>query len=55
MATVEEGGLASRFEGRPVAADDSVVGYDGLEDAAVVVGAVTVFRRQHDVTGLVGN
>ena len=43
------------FEGRPIAADDAAAGNDGLEDAAVVVGTVTMFWRQHDVAGLIAN
>ena len=41
------------LERRPVAAYCSVVGDDGLEDAAVVVGMMPVLGREHDVTGLI--
>lgn len=43
------------FERSPVATDDAVVGDDGLEDAAVVVGLVTVFVGQDYVSALVAN
>ena len=43
------------LEGGPIAADDSVAGDDRLEDAAVVVGTVTVLGRQHDVSTLVAD
>ncbi len=52
---VEEGGLIAWFEWRPVAADDAVVGDDGLEDAAVVVGFVAMFLGQDYVSALVAN
>ena len=55
MVGIEEGGLAGGFEGCPVAANDAVVGNDGLEDAAVVVGAVGVLPREHDVATLVAD
>ena len=50
---IEEGGLKVRFERGPVAADDAVVGDDGLEDAAVVVGTVGVLPGEDDVAALV--
>ena len=43
------------FEGRPVAADDAVAGDDGLEDTAIVVGTVSMFWWQYNVTGLIAN
>ena len=43
------------FEGRPIAADDSVAGDDGLEYATVVVSTVSIFLWQHDVAGLIAN
>ena len=43
------------FEGRPIATDDSVAGDDGLEDAAIVVGTVSVLWRQHNIAGLIAN
>ena len=43
------------LEGRPVAADSAVVGYDGLEDATVVVGMMTMLWWQHYVAGLIAN
>ena len=52
---VEEGGLIAWFEWSPVAADDAVVGDDGLEDAAVVVGFVAMFLGQDYVSALVAN
>ena len=52
---VEEGSLIAWFERSPVAADDAVVGDDGLEDAAVVVGLVTMFLGQDYVSALVAN
>ena len=45
---IEEDGLKVRFEGGPVAADDAVVGDDGLEDAAVVVGTVGVLLGEDE-------
>lgn len=47
--------LAARFERSPVAADDAVVGDDGLEDAAVVVGLVAMFLGQDYVSALVAD
>ena len=55
VAVVEEGCLAGGLEGGPVAADDAIVGDDGLEDAAVVVGAVGVLWRENDVAALVAD
>ena len=52
---VEEGGLIAWFEWRPVAADYAVVGDDRLEDAAVVVGLVAVFRWKDNITALVAD
>ena len=43
------------FEGRPIAADDSVTGDDGLEDTTIVVGTVSMFWRQHNIAGLIAN
>ncbi len=51
----EEFRLKFWFERSPVAADDAVVGDDGLEDAAVVVGFVTVFLGQDYVSALVAD
>ena len=45
MVAGEEIGMAVGLEGCPVAADDAVVGDDGLEDAAIVVGVVAVLWR----------
>ena len=39
---IEERRLKSILEGCPVAADDAVVGDDGLENATVVVGTMTM-------------
>ena len=47
--------LAVILEGRPVTADSSFIGYDGLEDTAVVVGVMPVLRREHNVSGLIAN
>ena len=47
--------LAVVLEGRPVAADSAVVGDNGLENTAVVVGMMPVFGREHDVAGLVAD
>ena len=47
--------LAVVLEGRPVAADSAVVGDNGLENTAVVVGMMPVFGRKHDVAGLVAD
>ena len=55
VVVVEEGCLAGGLEGGPVAADDAVVGDDGLEDAAVVVGAVGVLGRENNVAALVAD
>ena len=43
------------LEGRPVAEDGSVVGDDGLEDAAVVMGVMPVLGREYNVTGLIAD
>ena len=51
----EEFRLKFWFEWRPVAADDAVVGDDGLEDAAVVVGLVAVIGRKDDVAALIAD
>ena len=53
MIAVEKLRLEILLKWRPVAANDAVVSDDGLEDAAVVVGMVTVFGRQHDITTLI--
>ena len=55
VAGIEEGCLAGGLEGGPVAADDAVTGDDGLEDAAVVVGAVGVLGREDDIAALVAD
>ena len=55
MLVFEEIHLTFIFEGRPIAADDSVAGDDRLEYATVVVSTVSMFWWQHDVTGLVAN
>ena len=55
MLTKKEICLAIVLEGRPVAADDAVLGNDGLEDAAVVVGMVAVFWGEDDVARLITN
>ena len=47
--------LAVVLEGRPVAADSAVVGDNGLENTAIVVGMMPVFGREHDVAGLVAD
>ena len=47
--------LAAVLEGRPIAADGSIVSDDGLEDTAVVVGMMPVLRREYDVAGLVAD
>jgi len=47
--------LAVVLEGRPVAADGAVVGDNGLEDTAVVVGVMPVLRREYYVSGLIAN
>ena len=51
----EEFRLKLRFERCPVAADYAVAGYDRLEDAAVVVGLVAVFRGKDNITALVAD
>lgn len=50
---VEKIGLISGFKRLPVAADDTVAGYDWLEDSAVVVGFMAVFCWQDDISALV--
>ena len=55
MVSVKELNLAVSLKGRPVATDDAVMGDDGLEDAAVVVGAVGVLGWQDDVAALVAD
>ena len=45
--------LAFLFEGAPVATYDAVMSDDGLEDAAVVVGMMAMFGREHDIATLV--
>ena len=55
MLVFEEIHLTFIFEGRPIAADDSVAGDDRLEDTAIVVGTVSMFWREHNVTRLIAN
>ena len=55
VAILEERHFTTLFEGSPVATDDSVMSNDGLEDATVVVGVVSVLSREHYVTAFVGN
>ena len=55
VVTGEENGLAGGLERCPVAADDAIVGDDGLEDAGFIVRAVTMLWLKDDVTALVGN
>ena len=55
VAILEERHFTTPFEGRPVATDDSVVSNDGLEDAAVVVGVVSMLGGEHYVTAFVGD
>ena len=45
--------MAVVFERSPVPADSSIVGYDGLEYAVIVVGIILVLGREHDVTRLI--
>ena len=52
---IEERRLKSILEGCPVAADDAVVGNDGLEDATVVVGTMTMLGRKYNFTTLVAD
>ena len=52
---IEERRLKSILEGCPVAADDAVVGDDGLEDATVVVGTMPMHGRKHYFTTLVAD
>lgn len=52
---VKERGLKVVLERRPITAYRSVVGNDGLEDAAVVVGKMPVFSWQHDVATLIAD
>ena len=47
-SVIEERRLKSILEGCPVAADDAVVGNDGLKDATVVVGTMTMLGRKHN-------
>ena len=51
----EEQRHAGGFEGGPIAADDSVMSDNRLENAAVIVGTVTMFGREDDVAALVGD
>lgn len=53
MPFAEKLHLEILLERCPVAADEAVVGDDGLEDAPVVVCAVLMLRLQHDVATLV--
>ena len=53
MIAVEKLRLANLLKWRPVATNDAVVGDDGLEDAAIVVGVVTVLGREHNVATLI--
>ena len=55
MSFTEKLHLEILLEGCPVAADETVVGDDGLEDAPVVVRTVLVLGRQHDVATLVAD
>ena len=55
MFSHEEFRLAVFLERRPVATNDAIVGDDGLEDAAVVVGFVFVVRRKDNVAALVAD
>ena len=48
----KELGVAVGAEGRPIAADDAVAGYDGLEDTTIVVSAVTMGRGKDYVAAL---
>ena len=43
------------FKRCPVATNDAIVGDDGLEDAAVVVGFVFVVRREDNVTAFISD
>ena len=52
---IEERRLKCILEGCPVAADDAVVGNDGLEDATVVVGTMPMLRRKHNFATLVAD
>ena len=54
-SVIEERRLKSILEGCPVAADDAVVCDDGLEDATVVVGTMTMLGRKHDFATLVAD
>ena len=55
MVSVKELNLAVGLKGRPVAADDAVMGDNRLEDAAVIVGAVGMLGWQDDVAALVAD
>ena len=52
---IEERRLKSILEGCPIAADDAVVGDDGLEDATVVVGTMTMLLRKHNFATFVAD
>ena len=51
----EEFRLAVFLERHPVATNDAIVGDDGLEDAAVVMGFVFVVRRKDDIAALISD
>ena len=53
MGAHEEIDLVIILERSPVAADDTIMGNDGLEDAAVIVGTVSVLWIENYVTGLI--
>ena len=55
MPFAEKLHLEILLERCPVAANEAVVGDDGLEDAPVVVSAMLVLWRQHDVATLIAD
>ena len=55
MVSHEELHLNVFFKGRPVAADDAIMGNHWLENAAVVVSLVFVVGRQYNVAAFVAD
>ena len=55
MPFAEEFHLEIFLERGPIAANKAVVGDDGLEDAPVVMRAVLMLGRQHDIAALVAD
>ena len=55
ITIVEERYLKVLFERRPITADDSIVCYNWLENATIVMGTMPVLGRENYITALIAD